>query len=296
MIAMLPTNLDMDVLRAFVAGIDLGGYARAAARLGRSPSAISLQLRRLEDQVGRPLLRKHGRGLAPTEAGEILLAFARRLLDLNDAALAAARAPAVSGAVRLGLPQDFAETPLPEALARFARLHPEVRIAARVERNAVLRAAFAAGELDLALLWSEGEAVPPDAGLLDLPMVWVGLRNRPGRTAGGPLPLVAFDAPCLFRRAALSALDGAGIPWRMSVTSPSLSGLFAAVAAGLGVTVRTGHGLPAALAPLDPASAGLPALPRLRLTLRNASAAANPAAVRLETTLRETFSAVAARP
>ncbi|WP_375453272.1 LysR substrate-binding domain-containing protein [uncultured Methylobacterium sp.] len=287
---MLPTNLDMDVLRTFVAGIDLGGYARAAVRLGRSPSAISLQLRKLEDQVGRPLLRKHARGLVPTEAGEVLLGYARRLLDLNDATLAALHAPAVSGTVRLGLPQDFAETHLPTTLARFVRLYPEVRITARVERNAVLRAAFAAGDLDLALLWNEGDPLPPAAGLLDLPMVWIGPCDWAGRAAGDPLALVAFDAPCLFRHAVLSALDHAGIPWRVSFSSPSLSGLFAAVTAGLGVTARTPHGLPAALSVLDTALTGLPPLPRLGLVLLSATPpTANPAAVRLEATLRETF-------
>uniref|UniRef100_UPI001E5D3492 LysR family transcriptional regulator n=1 Tax=Methylobacterium sp. Leaf118 TaxID=2876562 RepID=UPI001E5D3492 len=211
---MPPTNLDMDVLRSFVTGIDLGGYARAAARLGRSPSAVSLQLRKLEDQVGCPLFLKQGRGLALTEAGEALLGYARRLLALNDAALAALRAPPLSGAVRLGLPQDVAETHLPPVLARFAQAHPQVRVGARVERDAVLRAGLAAGELDLALLWQEGaEAEPPGAVLLDLPMAWIGPRAWPGRVPGAPLPLAAFDAPCLFRRAGLAALDAAGIPW-----------------------------------------------------------------------------------
>ncbi len=121
------TNLDMDVLRTFVAGVDLGSFAKAAGRLGRSPSAISLQLRKLEEQTGCALFRKEGRGLVLTENGEMLVGYARRLLDLNDQALAAVRNPGVAGSVRLGLPQDFAETWLPKVLARFARLHPNVR-------------------------------------------------------------------------------------------------------------------------------------------------------------------------
>ena len=287
---MTPTNLDMDVIRTFVTGIDLGGYGRAAARLGRSPSAVSLQLRKLEDQVGRPLFLKQGRGLALTEAGEALLGYARRLLDLNDAALAALQASPLTGEVRLGLPQDVAETHLPPVLARFARTHPQVRVGARVERDAVLRAGLAAGDLDLALLWQEAaEAEPRGEVLLDLPMAWIGPRDWPGRTADGPLPLAAFDAPCLFRRAGLAALDGAGISWRIAFGSPSLSGLWAAVAAGLGVTVRVAHGLPAGLAVLDSAAAGLPPLPRLRLVLAGAGSGGNPAAERLAATLREAF-------
>ena len=117
----LPVNLDMDVLRSFAVGIDLGSFAKAASRLGRSPSAISLQLRKLEDQVGQQLVQKHGRGLVLTEAGEMMLGYARRLLDLNDAAVSALGSPALTGSVRIGLPQDFAETWLPETLGRFAR-------------------------------------------------------------------------------------------------------------------------------------------------------------------------------
>jgi hypothetical protein len=112
---MVVTNLDLDALRSFVAGIDLGSFAQAAERLNRSPSALSLQLRKLETQIGLPLTRKSGRGLALTEAGETLLGPARRLLALNDETLAALREPALAGRVRLGLPQDFAETWLPGA-------------------------------------------------------------------------------------------------------------------------------------------------------------------------------------
>src|ERR1700722_19005432 len=106
----LRTNLDMDVLRTFVTGFELGSFARAADRLGRSQSAVRTQLGKLEDQVGRPLVQKSGRGLMLTTAGESLLSYARRILDLNDEALDRVRGGAVEGWVRLGLPQDFAET------------------------------------------------------------------------------------------------------------------------------------------------------------------------------------------
>ena len=120
---MQPKNFDLDVLRTFVTGVELGSFAKAADRLGRSTSAASLHLRRLEDQAGRPLLRKQGRGLVPTDMGEMLLGYARRLLALNDEAMEAIREEAVVGAVRLGLPQDFAEGVLPPILARFTAAH-----------------------------------------------------------------------------------------------------------------------------------------------------------------------------
>jgi DNA-binding transcriptional LysR family regulator len=115
------TNLDMDVLRTFVTGFELGSFARAAERLGRSQSAVSTQLRKLEDQVGQPLVQKSGRGLVLTTAGEGLLGYAKRLLELNDEAVDRIRGADVDGWARLGLPQDFAESWLPAVLNRFSR-------------------------------------------------------------------------------------------------------------------------------------------------------------------------------
>ncbi len=288
--AALPVNLDMDVLRTFVTGIDLGSFAKAADRLGRSPSAISLQMRKLEDQVGQTLLRRNGRGLALTEPGEMLLGYARRLLDLNDAAVSAVAAPALSGSVRLGLPQDFTETGLPTVLARFARLHPALRVEVHVERDAVLRSELEAGRLDLALVW---DATGAGEGSLvaHLPLVWIGPRSGDGGAAhdliSHPLPLALFGPPCLFRHTALKALDAAGIPWRVAFSSPGLAGLWAAVAAGLGVTLRTPHGLPPSLRPLDPDEAGLPPLPSLRLRLVRGMGGTDPAVERFAALLCE---------
>jgi DNA-binding transcriptional LysR family regulator len=132
------TIFDLDVLRSFVTGIELGSFAKAAERLGRSTSAVSTHLQKLEEQAGTMLLRKAGRGLALTDAGETMLAYARRLLDLNDEAAAAVQGIELEGWVRLGLQEDFGETLLPEVLARFSRAHPKVRIEAHVIRNAEL--------------------------------------------------------------------------------------------------------------------------------------------------------------
>jgi len=132
-------TFDLDVLRSFVAGVELGSFAKAADRVGRSTSAVSAQLRKLEDQAGTAIFRKAGRGLALTDAGETMLAYARRLLDLNDEAAAAVRGLELEGWVRLGLQEDFGEVLLPEVLGRFARAHPKVRIEARVIATAVPR-------------------------------------------------------------------------------------------------------------------------------------------------------------
>jgi DNA-binding transcriptional LysR family regulator len=283
------TNLDMDVLRTLAVAMELGSFARAAERLGRTQSAVSLQMRRLEAQFGQPLLRKQGRGVALTEAGDVALRYARRILELNDDAVSALKGLAIAGTVRLGVHQDFAEAALPAVLARFARAHPAVRIEAQVERNAVLVDRLAHGRLDLALVF--GMSAPQVSGIAtvaagELAMAWIAAR---GYAPDAPLPLILFEAPCVFRDAALAALERARVPWRLALTSPSLAGLWAAADAGLGVTVRTRIGLPDRLAPLE---SGLPALPRVPLSLHT-TAEPSPAVARLRDILLEELAGLA---
>lgn len=283
-------NLNMDVLRTFVTGLELGSFSKAAQRLGRSQSAISTQLRRLEEQAGKALFKKSGRGLALTTAGESLLSYAKRILELNDEAIDGLQDSEVEGWVRLGIPQDFAEGWLTGVLGRFARAHPKVRVEVRAEQNVLVIERLAEGELDLAIAWGADDKVHAER-LLDLPMVWIGRPDWTGvkRLGSEPLPLVAFEPPCVFRSAGMAALDAVGISWRLAFTSPSLAGLWAATEAGLGVTLRTGIGLPRSLTVLKLASSGLPALPKVQLTLcrkkRGAAAAVN----RLSEILRETI-------
>lgn len=283
------TNLDMDVLRTFVTGFELGSFAKAADRLGRSQSAISLQLRKLEQQVGQPLVQKSGRGLVLTTAGESLLSYAKRILDLNDEAVDTIRGAEVEGWVRLGLPEDFAESWLPGVLGRFARAHPKVRIEVRAERTAHLLERMIKGELDLALVWGDGSNAPHAEQVADLPIAWIGRPGWQGLQSLGsePWPLVAFEPPCVFRAAGIAALDAAGIPWRLVFTSPSLAGLWAAAEAGLGVTLRTRIGIPRTLTALDSAACGLPLLPTIPLALHRAEAEANSAVGRLSAILRD---------
>jgi DNA-binding transcriptional LysR family regulator len=255
-----------------VTGFELGSFARAADRLGRSQSAVSTQLRKLEDQVGQALVQKAGRGLALTTAGESLLSYARRILELNDEAVATLRTAELEGWVRLGLPQDFAENLLPSVLGRFARAHPKVRVEVRTERNSLLVENTVRGGLDLSLAWDDAEGSPHAVRLAELPIRWIGRPDWGGIESLGsePLPLVAFERPCVFRTAGVAALDEAGIPWRLAFTSPSLAGLWAAAGAGLGITLRTGIGVPTTLTALDTAATGLPSLPTMPLSLHRA--------------------------
>jgi DNA-binding transcriptional LysR family regulator len=188
------------------------------------------------------------------------------MLELNDQAVAAARGIAIGGSVRFGVPQDFGDSWLPSVLARFSRAHPSVLIEARVDRANKLVERIAEGGLDLALMW--GNPSVANTVTVQLPMVWIGLKDYavPNRDA---VPLALFESPCVFRQPAVEALERTQRPWRLAFTSPSLSGLWAAAVAGLGVTVRTALGLPSPLTVLGKSS-GLPKLPQIALSLYTA--------------------------
>jgi DNA-binding transcriptional LysR family regulator len=276
-------NFDLDVLRTFVIGIELGSFARAADRLGRSTSAVSAQLKKLEEQAGTPVLRKSGRGMVLTEAGETMLAYARRLLELNDEAVTALHGAELEGWVRLGLQEDFGESLLTDVLGRFARAHPRVRVEVRIARNTELLERVSSGRLDLALAWDAGVATPHAERLGEVPLRWIAAAGAqaPWPRQDEPLPLVMLEAPCLMRSAATAALDRAHIPWRIAFTSASLAGTWAAVAAGLGVSLRTPLGLPPSVHALAPHETTLPALGTLGLCLHRAESEASPSVQRL---------------
>jgi DNA-binding transcriptional LysR family regulator len=172
--------------------------------------------------------------------------------------------------VRLGLQEDFGEHLLPDVLGRFARSHPGVHIEAKVARNAALVADMIAGRLDLALTWQGAQDTPHMEEIGRYQLEWIGPADASPfmwKDQGAPLPLVAFDMPCVMRTIATEALDRAGIPWRLAFTSHSLGAIWAAVAAGLGVTVRTRFGMRGNLRVLPAPECGLPALPKIGLVL-----------------------------
>lgn len=165
---MSQTTFDLAVLRSFVAGMDLGSFAKTADRVGRSTSAVSAQIHKLEEQAGTPLFRKFGRELVLTDADEVMLNYARRLVELNDEAAVAVRGVDLEGWIRLGLQEDFGEIVLPDVLGRFARAHPKVRIEARVARSTELLERIGNGQLDLALVWGAA-GIPDDSPASNLP-------------------------------------------------------------------------------------------------------------------------------
>lgn len=229
-------NLDIDLLRAFVSVADLGSFTRAAEALLRRQSTLSLQVKRLEDGLGRRLLDRSARRVRLTPAGEALLGEARHMLELNDRLLATLDLPVLEGRVRLGTPEDFATTHLPQVLARFAETYPAVQLEVTCDLTMTLLGRFRHGDFDLVLVKREPERSDRGVRVWREPLVWVA-SERLALERDRPLPLVVSPPPCVYRKRAVDALDRARRRWRVVYSCASLAGQHAAVRAGLGVTV-----------------------------------------------------------
>jgi DNA-binding transcriptional LysR family regulator len=257
-------NLDLDVLRTFVAIVEREGFAPAAEQVRRTQSAVTQQMQRLEEDLRVPLFHKVGRAKKLTEHGVRMLEYARRMLALNDEALESLAAFDLRGPLRLGTAHDAAEFILPNLLARFAQLYPNVQIEVHPARSAHLLSLLKRGEIEIALIGTIGEGADPGHPSVHLrtsPLAWMCAANYVWDPAQ-PLPLVLPDEPSRYRKAALESLEARGIPWRIRHVSASLafSGLRAAVRAGLGVTARVIEMLTPELRVLGEAE-GLPRLP-----------------------------------
>ncbi len=276
-------NLDLDLIRAFVAVAETKSFTRAGARLGRTQPTVSLQIRRLEEQVSAELFSRDPRRVVLTAQGEGLLAQARKLLRLNDEIVGEIFEHALEGEVRLGAPEDFATTHLPGILGDYARAYPHVSLSVTCDLTLRLMEKMQQGELDLALI--KRDPMGGDAGVKVWRerLVWVGA-GEDVLPQNAPLPLVAAPSPCIYRKRMTSALDAAGRPWRVAYTSPSLAGQHAALRAGLGVMA-----LPSEMAPDDltifGADAGFPPLDDIEIALIRAGKTLPVAAERLANTI-----------
>jgi DNA-binding transcriptional LysR family regulator len=260
----MPVNLPTNLLRSFVAIVDAGSMLNAAEQVFVTQSALSLQIKRLEELVQQPLFTREGRRLQLTGSGEMLLDYARRMLALHDEAVSAVNQGLFSGPVRVGMVQDVAETLLSGILARFCELHPDSQIYARVSGTVELLDMLDRNHLDIVI----GYAAADDPRAIKVTeMHWYG---EPALAAGGIIPLAVLEKPCRFREAAIAALDAAGKPWRITVETPNLSSLRAAVDAGMGLTCRTHLFLPETGRNTDPA---LPALPKVAFIVGKAGEA-----------------------
>src|SRR5580692_7693111 len=228
--------LDLELLRSFVSVVDAGGFTRAGERVHRTQSTVSQQIKRLEEDVGQPLLNRSGKDVTPTEAGERLLSYARRLLALAEEARDVVARPDHGGAVRLGVPEDFAAYRLAKLLGAFARSHPHLRLDVRADQSAYLKRDLDRGDLDLAL-FKRGAGEKSGIAVWPERVHWVTSKNHPRHTSEGTVPLIGFPTGCLYRAGAIHALESAGRDWHMAYTSSNLVGIQAAVAAGMGLSI-----------------------------------------------------------
>lgn len=228
--------LDLELLRTLVCVVDEGSFTRAANRVHRTQSTVSQQVRKLEQSVGKTLLSRDraGGNVSATEDGELMVAYARRLLAIAGEAEHVLSAPRAARVLRLGIPEDFDVSRLTVLLAGFAASHADVRLETSSGMSADLRGGLASGELDLALVKREPGEGPCLAAWPER-LVWVGGRQR--IPDGAAVPLVVFPQGCIYRKRAIYALESAGRPWHIAYHSHSLAGVQAAVAAGLGVSL-----------------------------------------------------------
>ncbi|MDE1994965.1 MAG: LysR family transcriptional regulator [Rhizobiaceae bacterium] len=231
-------NFDIAVLRSFALIAQGRTFAETADLVGRSPSAISLQIQRLESELGAPVFRRNSQGVELTMAGERLLGYANRLIQVNDEASLSVRSSEPQK-IGFGVTQDFAEGALPQVLQHFALEHPDVDLTLRIDSSKALVEAVHREEIDVAIALARDDAVNQGV-IADAPMIWIG-RHGFRHNLDKPLPLALLEPPCSFRTAALDALGAIRRPYRIAASGPSLGGTVAAAKTGLGITVRTKH-------------------------------------------------------
>jgi DNA-binding transcriptional LysR family regulator len=230
--AMIP-NLDVDQLKTFLAIADSGSFTRAAEDVNKTQSAVSMQMKRLEENLGRTLFQRDGRSTRFTRDGERFVEQARRLVGVNDEILASFTKPELTGSVRFGTPDDYADIFLPEVLAKFSRSHPHVTVDVECVPSASLTEMIKHGDLDLALVTfaseqSEGEIIRRER------LVWVG-SSRHTPHALETVPLATASSCCTWRNLATSALDSVGRKYRIAYTSPNRITIDAVVMQGLAI-------------------------------------------------------------
>lgn len=270
-------DIDTGLLRAFLAVVESGGFGRAARRLNRTQSTLSMQIKRLEELIGQPLIDRALRPPRPTPAGEALLPYARELVALHDAAFEGLLGGAVAGPVRLALMEDYAATRLAPLLGAFLAAHPQVQVEVHTGLTAQLAEGLGARCDLLVAMRPAGEPAAPDGLEGGGELLYRGRSlwaAAPGFDADADpvLPLALYRPGCLFRQWATAALESAGRRWRPALVSASIGAVAAAVAEGWCLSVFKDSALPPGLVVLG-SEQGLPPLPDFEIRLLRAPAA-----------------------
>lgn len=229
--------LELDVLRTFVAIAETGSFTAAANAVFRTPSAVSMQIKKLEEVLGRPVFTRDARSVSLTADGELLLGYARRLLALNREAVSKFVMPDIRGIVRLGSPDDFGERVLPSVLKRFAQTHPAVAVDVTIDQSVNLRKRMASRQLDIVIVTCPDRSVENGQEfevLLTEPIVWAGVKGGCAHMRE-PLPVSIWEEGCAWRSAALEALGQQGRSYRVAYMSAHTAGQRAAILADLAV-------------------------------------------------------------
>src|SRR5918997_1530013 len=260
----MTTLLDVEQLRTFLAIAETGSFTKAAEVVNKTQSAVSMQMKRLEERLDRPIFARDGRASKLTDDGERLLDYARRIVKLNMEALAAFADPELSGRVRLGVPDDYADRYLPEIMARFSRAYAGVELTVICEPSTDLVTRIEAEELDLAIITAT-ETNKATETFRQERLLWVTSSRHPTHNEE-PLPLALGPPRCCWRRSALECLEKVGRPYRILYSSGNAGAISAAVLAGLAISVFPESGLRPGMRVLMPGD-GFPALPSCRVGL-----------------------------
>jgi DNA-binding transcriptional LysR family regulator len=278
--------LDSDLMRAFLAVADTGSVTAAADRVGRTQSAVSMQIRRLEDSLGQPLFHRLPRGVALTPRGEQLLPYARRVASLLDEAAVALREKPLIGPVRIGIPDEYVGTVLPRALAAFDARHPAVEVTVRCDFTAPQTNALLADQIDLAVIYDSSHTSGDEVLCID-PTVWVTSVSH-GQHRRLPVPVGVYFRSDWCRDFALRSLDQQSIPWRTAFECDTSGSLRIAAQAGLAITPISRSTIPSGCRELT-AEDGFPIIDRARVVLRRNPRGTSPAIEGLAEMLREAF-------
>jgi len=255
-------NLQIDYLRTFIAVADTRGFTRAGVQVNRSQSAVSMQIKRLEDEIGKNLFERNGKTAKLTAEGNLLINYARRIVNEHDDAVMALSKPGLKGFIRFGSPEHYTAGVLPKLLARFASSYPDVLVEMRCENSDAIKAAVDSGALDIGLctqIHGGGQIIYHD------PVVWVadpGFIFQKKKT----LPLAVFEEDCIFRNWAMEALEKAGMEYRIVYVSRSISGILDAVRAGLAIAPIVQSNVPSDLTIIG-IEDGFPVLPVSNIVL-----------------------------
>lgn len=228
-------SVDLDLMRTFVAIVETGSFSKAAEKVFRTPSAVSMQVKKLEDIVGRAVFERDSRSVSMTSDGEILLSYARRMVALSNEMMARFITPDMEGTVCLGAPDDYGARIMPMVLKRFAETHPNVQVNVIIETSDLLRKRFEDGQLDVMVYTGQPNTLDTKSVvLLEEPLVWAGVKGGSAHTRD-PLPLSMWEEGCAWRSGAVKALNECGRSWRTAYMTAQTMAQRAAIISDLAI-------------------------------------------------------------